>query len=228
MSLERFVKMFTMSVPDATAEEIADALWLAAGFPAGSESSPGHLPPPGHYGRPRARQPEDLARALRGLRRTASGPGPPVFDEEPTAARASYVVRLPALRPATERWLDLALVIDASASMTVWRGTIRQYRTALQSAGVFRRVRAWWLNTDTRTGESFLLHDQERAQQAAVHSPWELLDPSRRQVTLVVSDGLGAAWRDRRMARLLERWAETNHVSIVQLFPQRLWRRGPT
>jgi hypothetical protein len=136
-------------------------------------------------------------------------------------------VRLPALRPATERWLDLALVIDASASMTVWRDTIGQYRTALQSAGVFRRVRAWWLDTDTRTGESFLLHDQERAQQAAVHSPWELLDPSRRQVTLVVSDGLGAAWRDRRMARLLERWAGTNHVSVVQLFPQRLWRRGP-
>lgn len=227
MSLERFVKMFTMSVPDATAEEIADALWLAAGFPADPAFSSSHLPPPGHHGRPGTRRPEDLAPALRDLRRAAPGPGSPVFDEEATAARAACGVRLPALRPATERWLDLALVIDAGASMAVWRDTIRQYRTALQYAGVFRRVRAWWLDTDIRTGESFLLHDHERTQQAAAHSPWELLDPSRRQVTLVVSDGLGAAWRDRRMARLLERWAATNHVSVVQLFPQRLWGRGP-
>ena len=197
MSLEQFVEMFTMSVPDATAEH------------------------------PGAGRPENLAPALKDLRRAAPGPGPPVFDEEATATRAAHGVRLPALRPATERWLDLALVIDAGASMTIWRETVRQYRTALQSAGVFRRVRAWWLDSDTRTGESFLLRDQERPQQATAHSPWELLDPSRRQVTLVVSDGLGAAWRDRRMARLLERWAGTNHVSVVQLFPQRLWRRGP-
>jgi hypothetical protein len=227
MSLERFVKVFTMTIPDVTAEEIADALWLAAAFPADSISSSGDLRRPTRHGRPRARRPEDLAPALRDLRRAASGPGPPVFDEEATAARAAHGVRLPALRPAAERWLDLALVIDSSASMTVWRDTVRQYRTAFQSAGVFRRVRAWWLDTDTRTGESFLLRDQECTQQASVHSPWEVLDPSRRQVTLVVSDGLGAAWRDRRMARLLERWAGTNHVSVVQVFPQRLWRRGP-
>jgi Tetratricopeptide repeat/NB-ARC domain len=227
MSLEQFVEMFTKSVPDATAEEIADALWLAAGFPADPVSLLGHVPPPGHHGRPGARRLEDLAPALRDLRCAAPGPGPPVFDEQATAARAAYGVRLPALQPATERWLDLVLVVDASASMTVWRDTVRQYRTALQSAGVFRRVRAWWLDSDTRTGEPFLLRDQECPQQAAAHSPWELLDPSRRQVILVVSDGLGAAWRDRRMARLLERWASTNHVSVVQLFPQRLWRRGP-
>lgn len=63
MSLERFVNMFTTTVPDATAEEIADALWLAAGFPADPISSPGDLPRPSRHGRPEARRPEDLAPA---------------------------------------------------------------------------------------------------------------------------------------------------------------------
>ena len=129
------------------------------------------------------------------------------------------------LRSATERWLDLALVIDASSSMAIWRDTVHDLRAGFESAGMFRRVRTWWLDTDTRTGESFVLRGHERAGQPIAHSPWELLDPARRRVTLVISDCLGAAWRDRRVARLLERWARTNHVSIVQLFPQRLWRR---
>ena len=204
MSLERFVNMFTTTVPDATAEEIADALWLAAGFPADPISSPGDLPRPSRHGRPEARRPEDLAPALRDLRRAAPGPGPPVFDEEATAARAACGVRLPALRPAAEHWLDLALVIDASSSMAIWQDTVREFRAALKSAGVFRHVRAWWLDTDTAARESFLLRDREPPSQSVAHSPEDLLDPNRHRVILIVTDWVGAAWRDRRAARLLE------------------------
>ncbi len=240
MSLERFVKMFTAAVPDATSEEIADALWLAANSPAGQGDirdygpgdsalnamvSAGYLRRSGGAGRPPSRMPADFAPALGDLRREVPSPGPAVLDECATAERLARGIRLPALRSATERWLDLALVIDASASMEIWRDTVHELRTTLELAGVFRHVRAWWLDTDTHTGEDFLLRSYEPPQASIAHSPWELLDPTRRRVTLVVSDCLGTAWRDRRVARLLERWAGTNHVSIVQMFPQRLWRR---
>jgi Tetratricopeptide repeat/NB-ARC domain len=131
---------------------------------------------------------------------------------------------LSVLRSLGER-LDLALVIDASASMVLWRDTVHELWVTLESAGVFRRVRPWWLDTDTRIGESFLLRDQESPGQPAAHNPAELVDLTRRRVILVASDCVGAAWSDRRAAELLERWARTNHVSIVQMFPQRLWRR---
>ena len=225
MSLERFVQMFTAAVPDATADEIADILWLATRSPACPDTPPADLPRSTDGGRPGAQRLEDLAPAFSDLRRAASAPGPAVFDEYATAERAARGIRLPVLRPATERWLDLALIIDASSSMEIWRDTVHDYRAVLESAGVFRQVRVWWLDTDTRTGESFLLRNQELPRQAVAHSPWELVDPTRRQVILVISDCLGTAWRDRRMARLLERWAGTNQVSVVQLFPQRLWRR---
>lgn len=121
--------------------------------------------------------------------------------------------------------LELALVIDASSSMALWRDTVHELRTMLESADVFRLVRPWWLDTDTRIGESFLLHDQESPRESVTHSPAELIDPARRRVILVASDCVGAAWRDQRAAKLLERWARAHHVSIMQMFPQRLWRR---
>ncbi len=130
----------------------------------------------------------------------------------------------PVLRSLGER-LELALVIDASSSMTLWRDTVHELRATLESAGVFRLVRPWWLDTDTRIGESFLLRDQEPPRESATHSPAELIDPARCRVILVASDCVGAAWRDQRAAKLLERWARSHHVSIVQMFPQRLWRR---
>jgi Tetratricopeptide repeat/NB-ARC domain len=225
MSLERFVHMFTAAAPDATAEEIADVLWLAATSSALAGTPSTGLTWSRDAGHPGARRLEDLAPALSDLRRAASAPGPAVLDEYATAERATRGVRLPVLRRATERWLDLALIIDASSSMEIWRDTVHNYRAVLETAAVFRQVRVWWLDTDTRTGEPFLLRNQELPEQAGAHSPWELVDPTRRQVTLVISDCLGTAWRDRRMARLLEQWAGTNHVSVVQLFPQRLWRR---
>lgn len=121
--------------------------------------------------------------------------------------------------------LELALVIDASSSMALWRDTVHDLRATLESAGVFRLVRPWWLDTDTRMGESFLLHDQEPPLQSAAHNPAKLIDPAEDRVILVASDCVGAAWRDQRAAKMLEGWARTHHVSIMQMFPQRLWRR---
>jgi tetratricopeptide (TPR) repeat protein len=168
---------------------------------------------------------EDIAPALRGLRRTARAPGPAVLDEAGTAERAAQGTWLPVLRPATERWLDLALVIDASPSMAIWQDTVADMRAKLDSAAVFRLVRVWWLDTETRAGEPFLLRSRELPRHSEQHSPWELLDPARRRVILVVSDCIGAAWHDGRATRLLERWAHAGHVSIMQVLPQRLWRR---
>jgi hypothetical protein len=239
MSLERFVKMFTAAVPDATPEEIADTLWLAASSSAWTGEA-GNRPPGDDWPRTtrppgdpfpaydEMRSPADLASALADLRRVVPSPGAAVIDERGTAERAARGIRLPVLRSAVEQWLDLALIIDASSSMALWRDTVHDLRAVVETAGVFRHVRVWWLDTGARTGESFLLRNQESPEQAVWHSPWEILDPTRRRVTLVVSDGLGGAWLDQRMARLLERWAGTNHVSVIQLFPQRLWRRCAT
>jgi hypothetical protein len=174
---------------------------------------------------PRAPAELDLAPALGNLRyilppSQAADPG-----ESAWAGPVAGGVSQPILRSAAEHWLDLAVVIDASSSMAIWQGVVHEFRAAIKSAGVFRHVRACWLDLNTPAGESFVLRDSELPLQSAVRDPEDLLDPTRRQIILVVTDCVGAAWRDLRAAQLLEHWARANHVSVVQLFPQRLWPR---
>ncbi len=291
MSLERFVGALAGADPDVTAEEIADALWLAAQLPAPAarggdqdaaaereavtspddeprsrgDSRPALPESAGDSGRhgddtltgatrpgnsgvwagmyagtgqadgsrgilsPRvaalARQLE-FARALRALKRTVPSRAAVVLDEEATADRiAREGLWLPVLRPAPTRWLDIALIVDAGPSMAIWQDTVGELRRMLECTGAFGDVRVWWLNTDAHIGDPFLLHSDAPADQTTARSPWELIDPARRRILLVVSDGIGRAWRDRRVSRLLEQWGRAGHISIVQPLPQRLWQR---
>ncbi len=73
-----------------------------------------------------------IARSLRPLRRRVESPAEFVLDEEATVDQiAETSVWAPTLRPALERWLDLALVVDTSGSMVVWRRSVAELRTIL-------------------------------------------------------------------------------------------------
>ncbi|RFS86499.1 hypothetical protein D0T12_07945 [Actinomadura spongiicola] len=273
--IERLVEVLRALHPQPTAEETADALWLAEWFrthegPAhlasersgeASESEPPRSPPTARPAEPPGapeREPSPphpveaglyltgqevpaaafpvrmpampaisrtlrLSRALRPLRATVPSLTRRHLDEEQTAQRiAETGVCEPVLVPARERRYDLALVADVGASMVVWRRTVEELQALLHQLGAFRDLRTWYLDTDgprlsLRTGSAFGV--------GADRDPAELVDPTGRRVTLVVSDCIGAAWRDGRAAALLDRWGRAGTVAIAQPLPQRLWRR---
>ncbi|MFD0901108.1 FxSxx-COOH system tetratricopeptide repeat protein [Actinomadura sediminis] len=165
----------------------------------------------------------DLARALRPLREHVSSRTVQNLAEDATAQWiADTGIWRPVMEPAPERCFELALVADDSASMVVWTRIIGELHTLLERLGAFRDVRMWRLNTDDgvlalTTGGG-----------AQVRNPNELIDPTRRRIVLVVSDCIGRAWLDGRVAALLERWADAGPVAIVQPLPQRLWGRCGT
>ena len=232
MSLKQFVVALSALTPDFTAVEIADARWLAKQSPADGLS--GATAEAGGVMKPRpmllndgtTASARDFARALGPLKREVSAPGHILLDENATAERIARTgLRLPVLMARPERWLDLALIIDDGPSMTIWQDTAAEFRAILEKTGIFRDVRAWWLNTDARSGDPLLLRSGVLATHTMIRSPWEVLDPGRRRAILVFSDGISRAWRDRRMPRMLEQWGRAGHVSIVQPLPQRLWPR---
>ena len=53
--------------------------------------------------------------------------------------------------------------------------------------------------------------------------PATLIDPSRRQVVLVVTDAVSGAWRDGRMDALLRLWGTAMPVAVATVLPQRMW-----
>ncbi|KAB2380247.1 FxSxx-COOH system tetratricopeptide repeat protein [Actinomadura montaniterrae] len=275
--IRRLVEALQGLDPQPTAEEIADALWLADWFrthegpaahhvpagatgpdgrpadpppsprPAEPSAPPGPEPPPprpaeaGLYmagqevpaasfpvrmpAMPAISRTLPLARALRPLRATVPSLTREILDETATAQRiAETGVCEPVMVPARDRRHDLALVADVGPSMVVWRQTIEELRALLQQLGAFRDLRTWYLDTG---GERLSLRTGSAFGVGADRNPDELVDPTRRRVILVVSDCIGAAWRDGRAAAMLGRWGRTGTVAIAQPLPQRLWWRTP-
>ncbi|MFF5138980.1 NaeI family type II restriction endonuclease [Streptomyces sp. NPDC013157] len=172
---------------------------------------------------PMLAHPLPLQRALRPLRRRVPSYRKTELDERSTAYRiarhgALPGTWLPVLRAKPERWLTLYLVYDAGPTMPIWHPLWRELHRVIGQAGAFREIR---LLTLTQEGQ---LRKSPGGRPAAL--------PPRdgRAVTLVLSDCSGPHWYPGSEAtahwyRVLDRWARTMPVAIVQPLPERLWRR---
>ncbi|MGK7874432.1 MAG: SAV_2336 N-terminal domain-related protein [Xenococcaceae cyanobacterium] len=181
---------------------------------------------------PSLREPLALAQALRPLMRRVPTGTEEILDEIATVHRiAEEGIYFPVMGPALEPWLDVALVVDESDTMVIWRHTIRQLKRFLEHYGAFRDVRTWGLVTD-ETGEVRIRRGiGAGADQQFFSSAGELVDPSGRRLVLVVSDCVTEMWRNGKVLPVLETWSKSSPTAIVQTLPERMWlgtglRRG--
>jgi len=153
------------------------------------------------------------------------------LDEARTAENAAETGRwLPVTAQGKRRWLDLTVVIDAAPSLALWRSTVAEFVTLLERLGAFRSVQLRLLDT----GKAGYAEDgtvlgpvlRGGTPDTPARGPAELLDPSGSRVVLVLTDGIGDAWRRDLVSPVLALWARAMPVAIVNLMPQRLWRRG--
>ncbi|MEU1784767.1 SAV_2336 N-terminal domain-related protein [Streptomyces sparsogenes] len=193
-------------------------------------ADPGAPPPPATRRALPLRVPEakalpaelPIGRALRPLKQRRPNPLKREVDEVATAT-ALAETGLPDVvtRPASERWLDLALVVDDGMSMLLWRRLAVELRALLQRAGAFRVVRV--LGLHTRGAGPPLLRARPYDPDAPTLPVTAVSDPSGHTLVLVLSDGVGAAWRDGRMPAVLERWADQGPAAVLHALPPRLW-----
>ena len=163
----------------------------------------------------------DLLRALRPLRRRVESRRQVLMDVEATVHRvAAEGLWLPVMRPMRARWLDLALVIEASRTMVLWRETLRELRRVLEQAGAFRDVRVWWL--DSLNPQSPVLRVQP---EGVACNPRELIAADGRRAILLATDCLSPAWSMGALTQLLRVWGARQPVAILQMLPRRLWPR---
>ncbi|MGW6271233.1 SAV_2336 N-terminal domain-related protein [Streptomyces sp. NPDC055060] len=215
-----------VTVPDDEADPGADgrdahraALHLPRGLPRPGTDAEDVLVPA-----PQALRHElGIQRALRPLKRRVPDRRRRILDEGATAARAALRAGLrpwaPVMAPATDRLLSLALVVDTGAAMEVWRPLARELREAMQRTGAFRDVRLWQL-TDLGPGVGV-----RSSPGGPALAPAAMVDPTGRQVTLVLSDCSGPHWWGGRAAPALRLWAGRGPTAILQPLPERLWRR---
>jgi formylglycine-generating enzyme required for sulfatase activity len=178
---------------------------------------------------PALRNTLELGRSLRPLMRKVPSRTAQILDEEATAiaiAESPQQPWQPVLEAASERWLDLALVVEDTRSTVIWQELIVEIQQLLERQGAFRTMRTWSLRSTT-AGQLALFPRRQTVQTSArSRSPKELLDPTGRQLILLVSDCVSPLWRQGLIHPLLKVWADTSPTAIVQLFPERLWSRS--
>ena len=169
----------------------------------------------------------ELGRALRPLMRKVAALNRQYLDEAATANQiAEQDVWLPVMRPAAERWLELALVVEETDSMPIWRSLIKELRLLTERQGAFRTVQSWRLTASESGQPQLFLGNHPPRQGQRSRSPKELIDPAGRRLILVVSDCTSALWRQRPLYRWLDLWEAHAPTTVMQLLPQRLWERS--
>ena len=161
----------------------------------------------------------EIGRALRPLARRYPSRRLFVIDDEATAERiAEGGPMTPVMRPMNERWFEADVVVDGSPSMVVWHRVVREFLDLLAQQGAFADVRRWTLSL-ADAGLAL------RSPSGVPRRPGELKDPAARRLIFVLTDGVGEAWREDGLPRVLANWARTTPVVIVQMLPERLWPR---
>ncbi|MFI0237661.1 FxSxx-COOH system tetratricopeptide repeat protein [Streptomyces sp. NPDC016845] len=187
-----------------------------AAFPRSDPQSEGR-----RVGAPPLAAPLALARALRPLRTHTVDSCSTRFDEAATARRAvEDDFWLPVFRPARSRpWHEATLIIDDSPTMSLWHRTGAEFAELLARIDAFGAVRTLRLDTTPSTdGGPPVLRNRTREV-----SPRSLGTPGRRSVVLVLTDGIGPAWRAGTAQTLLRDLARTHTTAVVQLLPERTW-----
>ena len=166
--------------------------------------------------------PLGIARALRPLKKRVPSRISFRMDENKTAHNiAETDLWVPEVRLGTERWLDVALVVDVGRSMAIWSAVASELRMVLASSGAFRDVRLWHLDTSQRT-----LTLSGEVPSSVHREPRELIDPAGRRVTLVLTDCVGAAWGSGDASRVLHLWGRFGPTAILQPLPSSMWPRA--
>jgi formylglycine-generating enzyme required for sulfatase activity len=173
------------------------------------------------------RKPIELERALRPLMRKVPSRSRRVLDEIATAEKSAETgIQMPVVRAEPQRWLDLALVIEETSLTEIWRKTINEFQWLLEHLGAFRDVRVWTMRRNQAGSLELLPRHSRSVTQRRRHHHRELIAPSGQRLILVISDCTSVSWWEGKIHDWLAEWATVNLVTLVQLLPQHLWRRG--
>ena len=177
----------------------------------------------------------DLARSLRPLMRKVPSHQHFDLDEDATVTQiAETEVWMPVVRASPERWLELDLVVEDSKTTTIWERSIAELVHLAEYQGAFRAVRTWRLQAESgevklfprwQEGSTVAGSQSRSVVSQRPRSPRELIDPTGRRLVWVVTDCTSLLWQQAFIYETLMDWSQVQSVSIVQMFPERLWSR---
>ena len=172
---------------------------------------------------PMLRDPLALMRSLKPLlQQVEVGVGTEI-DESATVERiAQTQLWLPVLKPETEPWFDVVLVVDSSSSMHLWRQLAVDLEQIFRRYGAFRNLQVYDLVVSDAAEDAVrLVTHADRPG----HHPGELIEQRGRRIAIVLSDCAAPYWWDGRLLPMLQGWAKAMPMVVWQMLPEWMWER---
>lgn len=119
--------------------------------------------------------------------------------------------------PTLHSW-DLVLVIDTSPSMTAWYPVANAIAAYTRDLPLFHSVQIVTMKNRRPTSPSDLFNPADVPVLEATS-----FSPERAKITLVLTDGVGAAWHRHLLWPDLHRWATSHTVAILHVLPHHHW-----
>jgi hypothetical protein len=168
-----------------------------------------------------------MFRALRPLKKACSAVRHAELDESRTAeSTADAGALMLKFRRREERALELIVLIDVSQSMALWQHAARELLHILTRLGAFRAVAAWSFDADAAEPRFHPYRGSGVTGRDGGKTAVALTRSAGPRAYLVISDGVGQAWRQGAMADVCGGLARRSHVSLVNPLPHRMWRRS--
>ncbi|MBT1094206.1 tetratricopeptide repeat protein [Streptomyces sp. Tu102] len=146
------------------------------------------------------------------------------LDED---ASAEYIAEhghwMPVLRPVPDRWLRALVVVDVhTEARDFWLPLAQETHQMLIRLGAFSSIQLLHLHV-CQDGSVGVSHTA--SQTGRLRSTASTLDATGRTLTVVMTDGVGTAWRHGPLREALLQWARSGPTAVLQLLPERLWNR---
>lgn len=147
---------------------------------------------------------------------------------------------LPVLEPEKEPWFDLVLVVDRSASMSLWQQLIKDLIRTFKRYGAFRNLQVFDLavaaandsashaaSTPIKPEDAVRLkaHPVKAESARPGHRPSELIEQRGRRIVMVLSDCAAGYWWNGQLLPMLQDWTKAMPVVVWQMLPEWMWAR---
>ena len=163
-----------------------------------------------------------IIRALRPLKRYIQSKNELVFDEAATVEKiAEEKLWLPALKGIPKQQFSLYLIIDYSPSMVIWQPFISELKQLFEHMGLFHYVKSWWMINDQNANDVQFL--SSLGEGSIPRHSIEINCSELKNIIFILTDCISLAWKNGSIAKTIYEWGKNNHVTIMQMLPNRIW-----
>ncbi|WP_281421193.1 SAV_2336 N-terminal domain-related protein, partial [Actinoplanes auranticolor] len=123
--------------------------------------------------------------------------------------------------PASDRGVDIAVVVESGPVAAAWEDAIRAFEKSLWRTGAFRSISQWSMTATTDGDGEYGLTVADAS--GFAHHPDRLIDATGRRLILVLSDTASDHWYGVSTWNAVRSWANTTPTAVIQLLPENHW-----